>query len=195
MKTARSVRTIQVVVLGLLVAALLFGTVSAALADAPAPATSTAKFEVRFMEDMIDHHAMAVMEAEVCLEKPIHDELRTMCQNIITSQSQQIQLMQTWLQDWYGVAYEPEMTPGMMNQVEKLAALDGAEFEIEFMQTMIKHHRQAIKEAETCLDKAYHPELLSLCQNIIETQSAEIRQMQTWLCEWYGICKKNEMEG
>ena len=71
----------------------------------------------------------------------------------------------------------------------------GVEFEIDFMQTMIKHHRQAIKEAETCLDKAYHPKLLSLCQNIIETQSAEIQQMQTWLCEWYGICKKNEMEG
>ena len=195
MKTARSVRRTKVLALGLLVAALLLSTVSAALADAPAPETSTAKFEVRFMEDMIDHHAMAVMMAEACLEKATHEELVTTCQNIITSQSQEMEMMQMWLQDWYGVAHEPEMTPGMMNQHEKLAALDGAEFEIEFMQTMIKHHRQAIKEGEMCRDKAYHPELLSMCQDIIETQSAEIQQMQTWLCEWYGICKKNDMEG
>jgi uncharacterized protein (DUF305 family) len=99
-------------------------------------------------------------------------------------------VMQSWLQDWYGISYEPEMTPGMMRQVEKLAELESAEFEIEFTQSMIKHHLGAIKEGEQCLDRAYHPELLSLCQNIIVTQTQEIAQMQTtWLCEWYGICK------
>jgi len=58
-----------------------------------------------------------------------------------------------------------------------------------FMQMMIKHHLCALKEGEKCLKKAYHPELLSLYQNIIVTQTQEIGQMQTCLCEWYGICK------
>ena len=69
-------------------------------------------------------------------------------------------------------------------------SLSGAEFEIAFMEMMIKHHEAAIREGERCLDRAYHAELRSLCEDIIETQSAEIAQMQTWLCEWYGICKE-----
>lgn len=89
---------------------------------------------------MIDHHMMAIMQAEVCLEKTVHAELAQLCENIIATQSQEMMMMQSWLQEWYGISYEPQMTPGMMRQVEKLAELEGAEFEIEFMQSMIKHH-------------------------------------------------------
>lgn len=171
--------------------AVLAVAVAPVLADAPAPDKATAKFEVRFMTNMIDHHAMAIMMAEMCTEKAIHEDLRTMCEEIIATQSQEMQMMQGWLQDWYGITYEPEMK--MTGSMRKLHELSGAEFEIAFMKMMIKHHRQAIKEGEMCLDKAYHSELKGLCQNIIETQSAEIRQMQTWLCEWYGICKQRDM--
>lgn len=38
------------------------------------------------------------------------------------------------------------------------------------------------------MDRAYHAELRALCENIIVAQSAEIEQMQTWLCQWYGEC-------
>ena len=54
---------------------------------------------------------------------------------------------------------------------------------------MIKHDEKAIKEGRHCLDKAYHTDLRELCENIISTQSAEIAQMQTWLCRWYGECR------
>ena len=164
-------------------------TVAPAAAEEPAPDRSTARYEVDFLIGMIDHHAMAVQMAEMCLDKAIHPELEAMCESIKTSQSQQIEEMQAWLQDWYGVSHEPEMKPGDMRQMDKLAALDGAEFEIEFMESMIGHHRKAIREGEQCLQRAEHPELLGLCQNIIDTQSGEIAQMQQWLCEWYGRCK------
>jgi uncharacterized protein (DUF305 family) len=39
----------------------------------------------------------------------------------------------------------------------------------------------AVMMAEMCTMKAIHPELLSLCQNIIASQSAEITMMQAWL--------------
>jgi uncharacterized protein (DUF305 family) len=67
--------------------------------------------------------------------------------------------------------------------------LNGAEFEIAFMEMMIKHHEKAIREGQHCGDTAYHAELRELCENIIRTQSAEITQMQTWLCQWYGECR------
>jgi uncharacterized protein (DUF305 family) len=142
------------------------------------------------MENMIDHHAMAVAMAEICLDKAVHEELRTLCGSIITSQSQQIRQMQTWLQQWYAISYVPQMNPGDQRMMEKLASLSGAEFEITFMEMMIKHHEKAVKEGRQCLDKAYHPELIALCQNIVQTQSAEIMEMESWLCQWYGECRK-----
>lgn len=158
------------------------------IASAPAPSPSTANFEIRFMTGMIDHHQMAVEMAEICLSKAVHEELRSMCQNIIATQSAEIQEMQSWLQQWYGITYEPTMKPGDQKMLERLASLSGAEFEIAFMEMMIKHHEGAIKEARHCLDKAAHAELRELCENIIATQSAEIQQMRTWLCQWYGEC-------
>lgn len=170
----------------------LFATlVEQAAASAPAPRTSTAKFEVRFMENMIDHHEMAVQMGQVCLKEDlVHPELQDLCQNIVTSQSQQQQEMESWLAQWYGVSNRPQMTPGAMNQVERLAALSGSEVEITFLQEMTKHHEKAVKEGQICMERAYHQELISLCQNIVSSQSAEIQQMQTWLCDWSGICKQ-----
>ena len=76
----------------------------------------------------------------------------------------------------------------MISDCPILDALDGEEFEITFMEEMIRHHETAIREAERCVERAYHEDLVNLCENIIETQSAEIAQMEAWLCEWYGIC-------
>lgn len=97
--------------------------------------------------------------------------------------------MQSWLSRWYGITYEPQMKPGAMRQMEKMMAMSSEEFEIAFMEEMIRHHEGAIREAEQCLKRAYHEDLIDLCQNIIETQSAEIAEMEAWLCEWYSICK------
>ena len=156
----------------------------------PAPDKATAKFEIDFMKGMIDHHAMAVQMANICLQKAIHPELRSLCQNIIAAQQQEIAEMQTWLSSWYGITYSPQMKPGDMRMMERLASLSGAEFEIEFMQMMIKHHLKAIKEASKCVERVYHEELRELCENIITTQAAEIEQMRNWLCQWYGICRR-----
>lgn len=161
-------------------------------ASAPAPTTEAAKYEMRFMEDMIEHHMMAVHMSEACLARAVHPELQAVCGQIISAQTAEIQQMQAWLALWYGIeSYMPRMKPGHEMQMEKLASLSGAQFEIEFMQQMIRHHRKAIIEASQCLQRAYHDALLDLCANIIETQLAEIRQMQSWLCAWYGICRKN----
>jgi uncharacterized protein (DUF305 family) len=157
-------------------------------AAGPAPDNATARYEVRFLEGMIDHHAMAVHMGEMCLQKSIHPELKTLCQNIVSSQAQQIQQMQSWLQSWYGISFQPQMTTGEMQQMQRLASMSGAEFEIEFMERMIRHHWKAVVEGSQCIDRAHHQELVNLCENIVLTQTAEIQQMRTWLCQWYGVC-------
>lgn len=102
--------------------------------------------------------------------------------------------MQAWLQDWYGVSYEPQMTRSDMGQMEMMVSMAGAEFETEFMRAMSRHHEMAIVNAARCVELADHGELVSLFETIIETQSAEIEQMQSWLCEWYDECEGNREE-
>jgi uncharacterized protein (DUF305 family) len=158
-------------------------------AASPAPAKSQQKYEISFMTDMIDHHAMAVMMAYVCMDRAVHEELRTLCEQMREAQMQEIVQMQTWLEEWYGVQYEPQMTKGGQKQMARLAQSSGKEFEIEFMQEMIKHHSRAIVAAEQCQKRAYHPELIELCENMEWTQTEEIHLMSDWLCEWYNICE------
>ena len=89
-------RSIVMLVLGAMFAALA----TPVFADAPAPDKHTAKYEIKFMENMIDHHAMAVMMAHMCHMQATHPELIAMCENIIATQSAEIGMMQTWLLDW-----------------------------------------------------------------------------------------------
>lgn len=180
-------------------AVILLAWSSAVVADQPAPNKSAAKYEVQFMENMIDHHSMALEMARICLTNAVHPELRTMCEQVIAAQQEEISMLQSWLGDWYGVdRYQPTMTAGEMKQMEQLRALSGAEFEITFMRQLIQHHQQAIRMAATCTKRASHPDLVDMCEEIIEAQAAEITQLRAWLCEWYGLCnrrdQKNEAE-
>ncbi len=172
----------------ILLSVLLVLTVAVAVgspvyADAPVPKTSAVKYEIKFNEDMIDHHMMAVMAAEECLAMASHDELIQLCNNIIVTQSDEMMMMQSWLLDWYGISYEPQMKHAMGGNHD---TMDSAEFEVMFMEMMIKHHSGAVKDAQKCQERAYHDELISLCENIEVTQTQEIATMQTWLSEWYG---------
>ena len=178
LRSRQSSLILSVIIRLLFALAIAIGVFTAASsqvrADDPAVDKATAELEIRFMQDMIDHHQMAAMMAEQCVAKAVREKLRTLCQNIITTQTREMQEMQSWLCDWCGISYEPQMKPGDMKMIERLASLSGAEFEIEFMQMMIKCHLAAIREASKCEERAYHEELRELCENIITTQAAEI---------------------
>lgn len=167
--------------------------VSPASATAPASEPRAARYEVHFMTHMIDHHHMAVMMTGICLQEvDIDPEFRELCQTMLTDQSQEITLMQSWLQDWYGMPYGPQMMPGHAEMMAQLAALDGDQFEIEFLEMMAGHHLDAVREADRCLRVAEHDELVDLCSSIRTTQMAEVVLMRSWLCEWHDICRDRE---
>jgi uncharacterized protein (DUF305 family) len=174
----------------ILMAALALAALPA-IADAPAPDPAVSRYEVRFLERMIDHHAMAVEMASICETKATHGELRALCTQIREGQSEEIATFQTWLQDWYGAKHEPSMPPGHTEQMEKLAGLNGAEFEIEFMDSMVKHHRTAVRRSAQCQERAYHGALRGMCEMMIEAQLLEIQLMEQWLCRWYQRCREH----
>ena len=57
-------------------------------------------FDTEFVEQMIPHHQMAVMMASMLKNGTQRIEMKKLADNIITSQSNEIELMQGWLKEW-----------------------------------------------------------------------------------------------
>jgi uncharacterized protein (DUF305 family) len=161
---------------------------AASWADGPAPQVSQRTFETTFMENMIDHHTMAIEMSRLCLGKAAHEKLKSLCEEIINAQEDEIGSMTTWLKRWYSIKHEPDISGADMRDLQSLASLGGKQFEVAFLKMMGMHHYKAVVEGKECVEKAYHDELDSLCHNIVGSQKSEIRLMQRWLRSWYGVC-------
>ena len=160
-----------------------------ASADAPASDPETAAFEVQFLEEMIDHHQMAVHMSHLCMESAVHESLRSLCERTASTQASEIAQMRTWLLDWYGIDHEPRMDdPQHHKQMMELESLSGSAFEAAFLRMMIEHHAIAVVDGRECMREAEHAELAQLCRDIFRSQLREIVQMRVWLCRWNGQC-------
>jgi uncharacterized protein (DUF305 family) len=62
------------------------------------------QFDLMFIDMMIPHHAGAVAMAQVALSRAEHPELRALAEQIIASQSAEIEQMQAWREQWFPVA-------------------------------------------------------------------------------------------
>ena len=145
-------------------------------ASGPAPEKRTQQFEIRFMTSTIDHHLMGVEMAELCVQKvtapppQTDDDLRALCAQIAAAQSAEVQQLQQWLLQWYGIAYEGRPR-GTLKPLERLS---GEQFDVAISEEFIEHHAVQIENSLRCLQEAFHPELLETCKNQIVTQSEEI---------------------
>ena len=77
----------------------------------------------------------------------------------------------------FGMHYGNRMGAGMM-QMQMNS-------EFDYLSEMIPHHQEAIDTARMVLEWSDRPEMREFAQDIIDVQSAEIDQMQSWLNEWY----------
>jgi uncharacterized protein (DUF305 family) len=59
------------------------------------------------------------------------------------------------------------------------------QFDLTFIDMMTPHHASAVAMAQVAETRAEHPELRTLTEQIIASQSAEIEQMQSWRDQWF----------
>lgn len=149
--------------------------------------------DAMFAAMMIPHHEQAVEMSDMILGKAdVDPRVLDLAQQIKDAQGPEIELMQSWLEDW-GMAGAGDMDgmdgmghgDGMMSE-DDMAALDaaqGAEAARLFLEQMIVHHKGAIEMAEAQLEDGSNPEVIALAQSIIESQTAEISTMQDLLTE------------
>ena len=62
---------------------------------------SDSEFDREFIKQMIPHHEMAIMMAQMLLSGTERDEMKELGDNIITSQTREIEMMRSWLDAWY----------------------------------------------------------------------------------------------
>ncbi len=58
------------------------------------------EFDKAFMVEMIQHHEGAIDMAKLISTNAKHDELKKLGQDIISAQSKEIDMMQSWQTDW-----------------------------------------------------------------------------------------------
>jgi uncharacterized protein (DUF305 family) len=150
-------------------------------------------FDLQFIDQMIPHHEGALMSSEHMISNSKRPEMRQLYENIQKSQSEQIEQMQEWREEWYGDAAEQSsgmmgdgQTGSMMGNNEMMGGsmqgmMGGNALDTMFLKMMIPHHQMAVDMSEEALSKAEHPELRDLAQKIRDEQSSEIELMQGYL--------------
>ena len=147
--------------------------------------------DVRFMQDMIGHHAQAIVMAAMVPTHGGGDHLQRLAQKIDISQKDEIAFMKRWLEERSqpvpqdGHAHAGHM-PGMLT-AEELARLDrarGEEFERLFLRFMIRHHEGALQMVEALFDApgaAQESEIFRFATDVDADQRDEIFVMQSML--------------
>jgi uncharacterized protein (DUF305 family) len=155
------------------------------------PNAASQPYDLQFIDTMIAHHQGAVDMARPAIEKARHNELRELARSIIRDQDREIAQMRQWREQWFSgrpQAVNMEMR-GMAESMRgmdmnRLNAQTGNAYDLMFIEMMIPHHEGAITMAREALQRAEHPELKQLAEQIIAAQEREIRQMNEWRSAW-----------
>lgn len=139
---------------------------------------------------MIPHHEQAIEMSDTILSKGgVDQRVLDLAQQIKAAQAPEIELMQSWLDDWgmpsSGGMEGMDHGDGMMSEddMAALEAAEGADAARLYLEQMIEHHRGAIEMAQDELDDGANPGVLALAQRIITSQTAEIATMQELLTQ------------
>lgn len=139
--------------------------------------------DLAFVMMMIPHHEDAIAMSDVLLAKDgIPAEVVALAEQIKAAQQPEIELMQSWLDDW-GVGTMDGMDHGGMSgsDMDALERATGDAAAELFLEQMIEHHEGAIVMAQQALDYGRDPQVRALCESIIASQTAEIVTMRQLL--------------
>jgi uncharacterized protein (DUF305 family) len=164
--------------------------------------------DIDFMSGMIHHHAQAIVVSKWAESHGATPGFLGLTGRIINAQTDEIRLMQTWLEDRNVVPPKLDslgnvimdhashaghgmggmVMPGMLTpvQMDSLQAARGAEFEVLFLRYMIQHHRGAISMVKTLFSShgaGQNETIFKFAADVEVDQSTEIKRMYTMLLE------------
>jgi uncharacterized protein (DUF305 family) len=155
------------------------------------------------MSGMISHHAQAIKMAKWSATHGASPAVIRLSERIATSQADEIVLMQSWLRDRRQPVPEPDpagmkmtmggtehvmLMPGMLTaeQMAKLDAARGKEFDRLFLTFMIQHHEGAItmvRELFSAPGAGQDETIFQFANDVEIDQETEIARMKQMLLE------------
>lgn len=164
-------------------------------AEAVAVTTGVSDADVRFMQDMITHHAQAVEMTALLRTRTARADMRLLAGRIEASQEDEIGFMRRWLEARGHTApdahahHAPGATlmPGMLtaDEMTRLAAAAGPDFDRLFLEGMIKHHAGALDMVARLFatrGAGQDTEIFSFASDVDADQRIEIVRMEgMWL--------------
>jgi uncharacterized protein (DUF305 family) len=177
---------------------------SGSSASATAPQTSGDKPEpgafndadVMFAQMMIPHHEQALEMSKLADGQASDAEIKTLAADIEKAQDPEIKTMKSWLKAWGKPESAQESMPGMDHgsggmdhgsgmsgmmseqDMKKLEAAKGTDFDRMFAQMMIEHHEGAITMAEDEQKNGRDATAKKLAAAVVKTQTAEVEKFQ-----------------
>jgi uncharacterized protein (DUF305 family) len=178
---------------------------ASALTLTPVASAKTNAVDRAFVREMIPHHQMAVEMAKMAEEQGEHAEIKTLAASIVEDQNAEIAALKK-IARRLGVTPAKMPSEGMhaheqmmrdaktlglsmedMGMDMDMNELDGAKpFDRAFIDTMITHHKGAIRMARAERARGRDASLRRIARAIVVAQAKEIRQMNTWRKQWYG---------
>ncbi len=161
--------------------------------------------DVKFMTDMIGHHAQALIMSDLAPKNNASPAIQTLAARIINAQKDEIAIMQTWLKDRnqpvpevhinglmlmiHGIEgghHDHMKMEGMLSQDQlvELSEAKGKEFDRLFLTYMIQHHQGAVTMVKKLIstDGAVQDEgAFRLATDINVDQITEIERMKLML--------------
>ncbi len=141
--------------------------------------------DVMFAQMMIPHHEQAVELATLAEANTTNPKILDLASRIKSAQAPEIEQMKGWL-DSAGAGMDMNHSMPMAGIVSEkdMATIRnamGAEFDGLFLVHMIAHHQGAIDMAKDVVETSTNDEVITLANNIITSQQAEIDEMNALL--------------
>ncbi len=155
--------------------------------------------DVRFMQDMIHHHAQALIMAGWAMTHGASDDVKTLAGRINVGQHDEIAFMQRWLSDRHqstpenhemhdmpGMSMSDTLMPGMLNaqQMARLDSARGKDFDQLFLRFMIQHHTGALTMVNRLFatpGAGQEEYVFRFASDVSTDQTTEIERMETML--------------
>ena len=150
--------------------------------------------DVRFMQNMIHHHAQALEMTSLVKARSRRKDIPLLAKRLEISQQDEIALMERWLEaraeevTGHAQAHGGALLPGMLTERE-LARLEGASgqmFDRGFLELMIRHHEGAlvmVSELFATKGGGMEPEISQFAGHVEADQHIEIGRMRELLQE------------
>jgi uncharacterized protein (DUF305 family) len=143
--------------------------------------------DVMFAQMMLPHHEQAVEMSDTLISKgdTVDSDVLALAETIKDEQGPEIDQLTTWLGDWgqdTSASMDHSMD-GMMSESDMTSLEDasGTEASRLFLEQMTEHHKGAVDTAQQEVDGGENPDAVEMAKNIVESQTAQIDQMDSLL--------------